>query len=207
MDNLSIRTNAYKPTFGTAFKPQNFDKLLPSRKALAEYVMQRIRTVDPNDALGRTYEAIADDAGYHILLRNNDRHQGIRVDILTKRLAEDFLEKGWDMFDSMSFVNIYKNKNDVKPNDINKALNRNLKEEKDKKTSRSLLFTVLTVLGTVVAGSLIANKCNNDKQAMESIKQIATELVNDTAKVAKEAANTLPDSTFKNAQKAVKSVR
>ena len=27
MDNLSIRTNAYKPTFGTAFKPQNFDKI------------------------------------------------------------------------------------------------------------------------------------------------------------------------------------
>lgn len=206
MDNSLSVNQRFQPTFGTVHGPKNLENMLPSRRTVAEYIIAALKKVDPDDILGRTYEKIADDAGYDIFVRDNNKRQAIRVDAVTKRAAEDYINNDWDVFDSQTFVNFYKTSNEFNPNQVSRAVEKNIKQEKDKKVGRSLVFLVITALTTICGGSLWV-KCHNDKAAAQAMAQDTTELVTNAGKAVKGTVQELPDTAFKNVKNAVKSVK
>ena len=205
MDN-SLRVNqGFQPTFGTV-NVINMEKMLPSRRKIAEQILNKLQEVVPTDTLRRTYADWADALGYDIFVRNNERKGGIRVDAVTKRQAQNYLQEGWDIFDSKSYVNIYKNEKSFNPEDVRFVVNKNVKEKRDKKISLGMLAATIFTFGSIIFGTIIANKCTGNRSA-QAVLEDTTELVKDTAKVVKENVQDFREPVINNTKRAIKNVK
>lgn len=130
MDNLTInRVNS--PSFGAIYKPRGVLRPTKIKTAIIDRVVKRLEEINHNDGAKRSYVRIAEENGYDVLIRENKRADGIRLDLV----PEDLHNEG-EVFDeavtlgSKSFIGNYKTPDEFKIDDFTKALSRNKEAEK-----------------------------------------------------------------------------
>ena len=85
MDNLTIQ-RAQSPSF-TAIKLQNGLLNNKNRKAVSEYISNKLNSVDVSDKAKRTFVQRAENYGYDVLLTKGQNKNSVRVDVVST-LAE-----------------------------------------------------------------------------------------------------------------------
>ena len=85
MDNLTIQ-KAQSPSF-TALKLQNGLLNNKNRKAVSEYISNKLNSVDVSDKAKRTFVQRAENYGYDVLLTKGQTKNSVRVDVVST-LAE-----------------------------------------------------------------------------------------------------------------------